>query len=359
MPGDETAAVESSMSTTGSSVPGDSIPPATPSPQLHDLPVRKPRLPWMLIIVIILVGAVSGLVAAWIGVSRPACFIGAGLLMPLLIMVSAQIGEQAMRRRLRSAAEDNKRDPMLAISEAVARQAFWPSRSSPLSEMAKLLVRRGRLGETVRMQRKGEFAPVQPLTVVFEPRLLDESDSAFAELEAATTCQPAAAGGASLAAPIDRDDSTMLRHVKRNLKLRGGWAFVVMFATFLLRSAWESYQRGAITWELPFWAAMTLLFLIGPDRGVLSGRAQWLLAPGGLLVRKAVRRSTRSQLHLFDRRRSVLCMSQHRQKRWLVVVADTEACELTLTTDREADFLLRAWLSPLQPPPPDRLTDFT
>ncbi len=104
---------------------------------------------------------------------------------------------------------------------------------------------------------------------------------------------------------------------------------------------------------------MRFLFLLGPTRGGPYERAQWLLVPGGVLVRKAVRRSTRSRLHLFDRRRSTLCLSQYRRQRWLVVAADAEECEQTLATDREAHFLLRAWLSPLEPPPADRLTDLT
>lgn len=332
---------------------------AAAAPPLRDLSIRKPSIPWALIVVILLVGAISGLVAAWTGTRQLVYFLCIGLSIPLWIMVSSQIGDRSMRKRLQSAAEDGKPDPTPAIAEAASRRVFWPSRSPPLLEMAKLLVGRGRLGETIRMQWKGDFAPVQPLTVVFEPRLLDESDVAFSELETATA--PDLATKESTAAPATAvgDDAMGVRHIRRNLKLKGGWAFVIMFAAFMLRSAAESYQRGAMTWELPFWTTMLLLFLLGPARGGLFGRAQWLLAPGALLVRKAVRRTTRSQLHVFDRRKSVLCVSQHRKSQWLIVAADALACEQTLATDREVHFLLRAWLSPLEPPPADRLTDLT
>jgi len=332
------------------------VPAATPP---KDIRIRKPGIPWMLIVVILVIGVIGGVVGAWTGTRQVGYFLCIGLPIPLFVMASSRIGDRGMRKRLQTAAEMGGQDPTPAMAEAVSRRVFWPSRSSPLSEMARQLVKKGRLGETVRMQWKGEFAPVQPLTVAFEPRLLDESDSAFAELEAATT--PAVAAGREPAPPTSAagDDAMALRHIQRNLKLRGGWAFIVMFTAFLLRSGWESYQRGTITWELLFWTAILFLFLLGPDRGLFSRQAQWLLTPGAVLVRKAVRRSTRSQLHLFDRRKGVLCLSQHRTKQWLAVVADAEGCEQALVTDREAQFLLRAWLSPLEPPPADRLTDLT
>jgi hypothetical protein len=327
--------------------------------QPKDIRIRKPGIPWMLIIVILVIGVIGGLVGAWTGTRQAGYLLCIGLPIPLFVMASARIGDRAMRRRLQAAAEKGGQDPTPAMAEAVSRRVFWPSRSAPLSEMAKQLVAKGRLGETVRMQWKGGFAPVQPLTVVFEPRLLDESDGAFSELEAATTPDVATGVNAAAPAPAVGDDAIGVRHIRRNLKLKGGWAFVIMFAAFMFRSAVESYQRGAMTWELPFWTTMLLLFLVGPARGGPFGRAQWLLAPGAVLVRKAVRRTTRSQLHVFDRRRSVLCVSQHRKSQWLIVAADAVACEQTLATDREVHFLLRAWLSPLEPPQADRLTDLT
>jgi hypothetical protein len=42
-----------------------------------------------------------------------------------------------------------------------------------------------------------------------------------------------------------------------------------------------------------------------------------------------------------------------------VTAADANAYETTIATKKEVDFLLRAWLSPLAPPPAERLSDLS
>ncbi len=239
MAGADTPHVQTSTPTTAPSAAESPLPDTASLPMLRDVRVQKQRLPWMLIVVILVIGAIAGLVGAWAGTRQVGYFLCIGLSIPLFIMVSARIGDRATRKRLQAAAERGGQDPTSAMAEAVSRRVFWPSRAPPLLEMAKLLVGRGRLGESIRMQWQGEFEPVQPLTVAFEPRLLDESDAAFTELEAATICEPAAEG-ASPPVPAYRDNSPAFGHVRRNLRLKGGWAFVIMFAAFMFRSALEA-----------------------------------------------------------------------------------------------------------------------
>ena len=44
---------------------------------------------------------------------------------------------------------------------------------------------------------------------------------------------------------------------------------------------------------------------------------------------------------------------------WRLSVADAESSEITTITDRERQLLLRAWLSPVPPPPLEQLVDLS
>jgi hypothetical protein len=334
-------------------------PPAQPlATGLLDVSARKPRFPWFLLLLVVVIGIAGAIVAALTGIRQQAYFVLIGITIAVSLMLLARLGDRAVRRKMRSVVQDGG-DDVVAMALAASQRLRWPSKVNSITELARLLAKRGEVGRTIRMQWRGTFSPVEPLAVVFEARLMDESDAAFMELEAATTSHANAAQSSEAESRAAGDDAIGVRKIHRNVKLRGGWAFVVMFAFFTLQEAVESYMHKTISWKLPFFSLMLLLILVGPDRGLFASQTQWLLAPGGLFVRKAVRRSTRSQLHLFDRRKSVLCLSQERKARWFVAVADAEAHELTAATEREVHFLLRAWLSPLEPPPADRLTDLT
>jgi hypothetical protein len=80
--------------------------------------------------------------------------------------------------------------------------------------------------------------------------------------------------------------------------------------------------------------------------------------PASLLWRALSRRSAAYSLHLFERDRSVLCVYQLRPQLWAWAVADGEKHATNVATHDEARLLLRAWLSPLAPPPLARLSEF-
>ena len=74
-------------------------------------------------------------------------------------------------------------------------------------------------------------------------------------------------------------------------------------------------------------------------------------------MRKTGWRQSAWSLHLFRRDASVLLVHEFRSRQWFCVVADADAAERTWVTKDEAHFLLRAWLSPVEAPPLERLTD--
>ena len=53
----------------------------------------------------------------------------------------------------------------------------------------------------------------------------------------------------------------------------------------------------------------------------------------------------------------VLGLKRLHQRIWRVCLVDKDRSERTVVTKNEADILLRGWLSPLGPPPIERLTD--
>ena len=108
-------------------------------------------------------------------------------------------------------------------------------------------------------------------------------------------------------------------------------------------------------WQLLLYTLVLLLLLFGPANREFN--QQWFIVPGGIVQRKAGWLQSRWKLHLFERRASALCVSHWWRKIWAVHVVDAQASARRMLTRTEAEFLLRAWLSPLPPPPLERLSD--
>lgn len=87
----------------------------------------------------------------------------------------------------------------------------------------------------------------------------------------------------------------------------------------------------------------------------LRAGEEWLAVPGGLLVRKSARREWK--LHLYTPGESLLCLMREETGAWNAIIADTVQCNDARMTGAEAHFLLRAWTSPIPPPPLERLSD--
>jgi hypothetical protein len=102
-----------------------------------------------------------------------------------------------------------------------------------------------------------------------------------------------------------------------------------------------------------------LMILFAPGSFSLFSKKHFLTVPGGLVVRKAIGGSGAWQVHLFERRRSILCIYCASVRQWNLAVADAQTMETTSGTKLEMDFALRAWLSPLSPPLLEHLSDLT
>jgi len=220
----------------------------------------------------------------------------------------------------------------------------WRFRTN-IQNLTRVLADSGRRDETIRIFRKHQPPAVAPFVHPFEPIPLDECTPLLASLEEAT----------SISITGNSTEGTKLR---RAVRLAGGWvalAFPAMMTGYALVKAYRLGRVELLTVIWLFYFPVMILAL--SYRGAWSSRRQLLLVPGGLVSRttRSIRRDW--DLHLFERCSSVLIIDDQRDLRWELCVADRESRHLAMLTEREALMLLRAWLSPLPPPPVERLSD--
>lgn len=212
-----------------------------------------------------------------------------------------------------------------------------------LRAMLDSLVGQGHTGTTLRICKTNEMLVLEPLTYPFEPQPLNEMHSALMRQ------QIAEGGRATGQAP------SAARSFARNVALKGGWALLVIIGFEWVAALIKAIAQRTITWHLLLFSLALLILALAPANRVFTH--QWFVVPGEIILRTAGWLQSRWSLHLFERRRSVLCVSHWSRNVWRADIADAEtSSDCNLTRD-EAEFLLRAWLSSLPPPPIERLTD--
>lgn len=284
------------------------------------------------------------------------------ILMLLIMLMQAARNKFILRRSERSAGVILSRDSAPQANILAATELFLdrPLRLQPISVITRAMGKIGRVGTTFQLWWKAEPDPVEPLQITFEPRLLDEADVGFDELALATACDPKPSSANSPEMPGWHEDVLEMRRVRRNIRLKGGWLWLCILTIGIVIALIEAVQRHAVTWFLLLVVAGFLALLFVPARTGWFATDHWLLVPGGVLHRKAKSRDRKVTLHLFVRRSSVMTFYQQRNSgTWLLTVADAEASETTIITDRERQLLLRAWLSPMAPPPLEQLVDLS
>ena len=118
------------------------------------------------------------------------------------------------------------------------------------------------------------------------------------------------------------------------------------------------YRGAAITLKIlwPFLAfvasfnGLWILLLIMPSK-------QWFLVPAGLVVRTTGWLRKRATIHLFERRNCVLAVLRRNPNRWSLIVANRAQVESLGATPDQARQFLRAWLSPLDSPTIEQLSE--
>jgi hypothetical protein len=243
----------------------------------------------------------------------------------------------------------------LATSLFATREHLW---RSPDQRLVKLLASTGRLGETIRVWRYRRPSTPKPLQVDFETRPLDEADTSFMELEAGVMSGPSAV---SLDTPRAIRDESLRRQVRKRVFMFGNWWLFPLFLFNVVMLIVVSFTERKFQFGLLFQIPFLLALLFGPTyyRGLLKKSFQFFLLPGGLLMREVNAHSRDVKLHVFDRRQSALCLYEQSKYMWRWAIADQNRYCYFIASPREADLLLRAWLSPIPPPPVERLSDLT
>ena len=131
---------------------------------------------------------------------------------------------------------------------------------------------------------------------------------------------------------------------------------MLIFAS-LFFSGLSVYLTGQRNDEMFLYSGIVVGLLLVGAAGAWSWRRQWLLVPGGLVLRKGRWTGGAWRIHLYRRRSSVLLVQQMHRDQWMLCVADAEASDATHLTKTEAHVVLSCWLSPLPPPPAERLRD--
>ncbi len=239
------------------------------------------------------------------------------------------------------------------VLHADSRQNF-----SPLHPLLNELVRRSHI-ITARMGWKLPLPAVVPLEYPIEPLRLDERDPAIQELvrggdHSTQLAGDAASAGAAKVSPPRVPTLSVSKRVSR--RRRAGITMLVWIVVYiaLMLSAGMSVRRLML--PVAIWALIAAgqLGLFG-----MLSQTQGFLVPGGLAIRRARWLDRTWRVHLFRRSESVLAVWPARRKTqgMLVSVVDRSEKQTFLISEFEAAALLRAWLSPLPPPPVERLTD--
>ncbi len=300
---------------------------------------------------------VAGILGVLLGMATESIIVA---MLPLAMIIAGGLVKELHWRRTfrqennRIVQEKNERPLAEIVRDCLGKEGqVCGSLRYRVAVSMRALLAAGRLNNAIRITKRPVDEAVAPFRLIFEPQPLDETDPTFLQLEALETDGPA-----DTEAPHDADfnsDTTWLR-VKRNIALRGGWFATGVLMLYVLILAWRSYSQGSVKWDFVVFSVY-LAFALSWNVGAWSGRKQWLAVPGGLILRKAGLRDRRWRLFVLSPRDSILALYKHSRHQWVLCVARERLLERTVVTKREADFVLRCWLSPISAPAVEKLTD--
>lgn len=291
--------------------------------------------------------------------TSPGIVIGIAVGGTLTCVLVAVIRKPLRSQRQRTIEEFAKEGRLEACASYAAEQ-IADSRAETVARSAvRALVEAKRFGVALRIRMPGSQAPATepPIDFSFPPISLDEADAGFIRFEEGIV------GAVSNSDPPgcqDDEEWSFIRRARRNLAIRimAPKLFLCVILYNVARLSWSSIRSGQVEPMLVVFVLTSLALLTTSTSGLLSDM-HWFILPGGLVLRRPAKDPASSKLVLFGRRESVLCVVQQRKHAWTVLVSNGQTVESMMATTREANMLLRAWLSPLSPPPVEKLVDLT
>lgn len=332
-------------------------------PGLVDVKFKKPSalqlsiyvpasagLYFVLIVICALIGALNAIVAivALVAVTALAIF---------AVVIEAD------RNRRRALAEAKSLTDKGQVKDALAHIASRVAVDGPnylIVNRLKSLARHRNSPSAIRLHWTDTVGEIEPLDVNFPAVSLDESDEQFVQLADAMSNHVSDEAKESRGLRASAEETTIGRRIRRGFRLTYAWPFVLLCLMQLIQGVVDSYQQRAVTWRL--WCYLGVLLFSLPALAGFTFIAQpleWLIVPGGLLLRKKSRNPTQSDLELFTPKSATLVAVQSRRESWTVFVVEESRNQTLTITTQETELLLRAWLSPIPPPSVEKLIDLT
>jgi len=214
-----------------------------------------------------------------------------------------------------------------------------------------------RPGLTFRVASRKQLAPIDPINVQFEPRALDETDDTLESLVDAIDSSTAANDSPHDGHPVARAERRAMKKISTRIRKAGGWVALLFGCLFFIRAMMRWIRFGSFDFGLVFWLVIMAGWFLRLSGTSILSRTEWFLVPAGVAVRTLVRGARAWNVELFHRASSVLCVYRGDRNLWTALIANSGNFCACACTQREATVLLRAWLSPLDPPTLDKLTD--
>jgi len=270
-----------------------------------------------------------------------------GALGAMLCLTLNQMRAGRTRRKVRISLGSLTPNELGPKIKAAIQSAGALTGDAAVREITKSLMSQGRAGTTLRICPRDSCVPVDPIRFTFEPVPIDETESAFIGLD-----DPALSEDANINAIQAK------RRLQKNIRGKGGWFSVVVLGLLFGFELFQSIRRNRADLSLLLYGGLFLGYLLMPTFRSLLFSKQWFLVPSGIVLRrpKGIWKNGWN-IRMFERHRCVLCVYRYSPKRWWATISDSEVRATIFGTETEMHLLLRAWLSPLDPPPRERLTD--
>ena len=296
------------------------------------------------------------------------------LLVPIVVMVRGRLAVRRAVQRcgilllsLRSGLPS-----AFAVQLADALRGFV--KHEMLDVLMHIFARVGLRGTTIRIGMPAAMRTIRPIVESFEPVPINHLQRWELEDAVAPSAETNSAFAAKLSPTAGRDGSVRIGAAGGWVTrfLQGPWSSAALSALFVVPAALLAWRTGRVTFSFVVfagWFALSLWRALRSGPQLENDFGEAFVVPGGVVVRRPwARRKASSetqaepgsdglQLHLFTRRQSVLCMDQRALARWRVFIADGQSTFDATMDQLEAERLLQAWMSPVETPTLDRLTD--
>ncbi len=205
---------------------------------------------------------------------------------------------------------------------------------------------------TLRLGAPVDANPVEALVVPFEPIPLDETSDAFEELADVCRGPPGDNGAAQTG-----EERRVIRKMRARFRQSGGWIGFVFAAIFTLQMMISAARATRFAYVVLAWPIIAAWWMLRSSKSWSDSSTQWLVIPGGVAVRSRRWRRKAWKVEVLARSRAVLCAFREVRGLWHVIVAEPDLRFERNCTMAELELLLRAWLSPLEPPEAGMLSD--